>query len=457
MARMRVTVILALFVVCALPATPRSAGKPAPISPQDLAEIWNSEHVSPPLPPLLEHDEVDRRLTAIAEADPNRFILERVGASLENRSINMITVGSGPFRVLLWSQMHGDEPTATAALFDVFDYFQRHRGDAAVQRILSSLTLYVVPMLNPDGAERFQRRNAQNIDVNRDALSLQTPEGRLLKLLRDRFNPRLGFNLHNQSWNTTVGDPPKPASISLLSVAYDKPRSENAGRKLSKKVCAIIRDALEPFASGQIGRYDEEFEVRAFGDNLTLWGTPVVLIETGAFPAAAPDPFLVRLNFVGIISALDALATGNVEKADPRRYETLPTNESRGFYVLVKGATVVAGTGAGPFTADIGITGNRRVRTIAGQRQIFMQTNIGDLGDLRTYAGLRTIDAGGLIAAPLWRPDLQEEQEVDLPNFAGKPTEHVIAPGQPAEIVLLRPLGDPSRPASRYVVHTILR
>jgi hypothetical protein len=39
--------------------------------------------------------------------------------------------------VLLWSQMHGDEPTATAALFDVFDYFQRHRDDPAVQRILS--------------------------------------------------------------------------------------------------------------------------------------------------------------------------------------------------------------------------------------------------------------------------------------------------------------------------------
>ena len=131
----------------------------------------------------------------------------------------MVTTGTGPFRVLLWSQMHGDEPTATAALFDVFEYFQRHRERSGVQRILSSLTLYVVPMLNPDGAERFQRRNAQGIDINRDALSLQTPEGQLLKSVRDRFNPRIGFNLHNQSWDTSVGDPPKPASISLLSVA----------------------------------------------------------------------------------------------------------------------------------------------------------------------------------------------------------------------------------------------
>jgi hypothetical protein len=431
--------------------------KGAPIAPQELARIWDAEHVSPPLPPLLDHDEVERRLQAVSQADPSRFIFERVGASGEGRSINMVSTGTGPFRVLLWSQMHGDEPTATAALFDVFDYLQRHREDPVVQRIVSSLTLYVVPMLNPDGAERFQRRNAQGIDVNRDALGLQTPEGQVLKSLRDRFNPRIGFNLHNQSWNTSVGEPPKPASISLLAVAYDKPRSENAGRKLTKKVCAVIRDSLEPFASGQIGRYDDEFEVRAFGDNLTLWGTPVVLIETGPFPSSQPDPALVRLNFIGILSALDALATGNVEKADPKRYETLPMNESKGLYILVKNATILAGTGIRPFTADIGISANRRVRTIEGRRQIQIQANIADLGDLRTYGALRTIDGSGLMAAPLWDASLQEGQEVDLPDWVKQPSARTIAPGQSAEIVLMRPAADPSRPASRYVIQTILK
>jgi Predicted carboxypeptidase len=272
----------------------------------------------------------------VAHGDSSRIFFERVGTSVEGRSINMVSMGTGPVRVLLWSQMHGDEPTATAALFDVFEYFQRHRTDPAVRRMLSSLTLYVIPMLNPDGAERFQRRNAQGIDINRDALNLQTSEGQVLKAVRDRFNPKVGFNLHNQSWNTSVGDPPKPASISLLSVAYDKPRSENAGRKLTKKLCTVIRDALEPYASGQVGKYDDEFEVRAFGDNLTLWGTPIVLIETGAFPASEPDPVLVRLNFIAILSALDALATGNVDKADPKRYDTLPMNETKEFYILVK-------------------------------------------------------------------------------------------------------------------------
>ena len=169
--------------------------------------------------------------------------------------------------------------------------------------------------------------------------------------MRDRLQPRVGFNLHNQSWRTSVGDPPKPASISLLSVAFDKARSGSEGRTLTKKICAVIRDALEPFASGQIGRYDDEFEVRAFGDNLTLWGTPVVLIETGPWPAAEPDPALVRLNFVAILAALDALATGAVNRASPERYDSLPLNASAELYILVRNATVINGAGVPPYLA----------------------------------------------------------------------------------------------------------
>ena len=82
-------------------------------------------------------------------------------------------------------------------------------------------------MLNPDGAERFQRRNAQSIDINRDALRLQTPEGRALKTLRDGLNPRIGFNLHNQSWRTSIGTPAKPG-VHLAAVG--RPTTRRAPR-----------------------------------------------------------------------------------------------------------------------------------------------------------------------------------------------------------------------------------
>ncbi len=406
------------------------------VTPQELARIWDAEHVSPPLPPLVDHAEVVRRLAAVASASPDLFTLETIGESLEGRSVNHVQAGAGPTHILLWSQMHGDEPTATSALFDVFEYFRRHRDEPAVRGILSALTLHFVPMLNPDGAERFQRRNTQNIDINRDALRLQTREGQILKALRDRVKPQIGFNLHNQSWRTSVGDPPKPASISLLSVAYDEKRTENAGRKLTKKLCAVIRDSLEPFASGQIGRYDDEFEVRAFGDNLTLWGTPVVLIETGPWPSETPDPHLVRLNFVAIVSALDALATGRVTRANAKRYESLPVNESQMFYIAIRNATLINGAGAPPFTADIGIVANRRVRTVDGRREIVIATSVDDLGDLRTSGALREIDASGVFAVP--DTGYREGGMVDLPDWRRR-LDVTIAPGQPSRIALLKP------------------
>ena len=410
----------------------------SPVSMAELGAIWDAEHVSAALPPLVDHADVVRRISELAARTPDLFTTEKIGESIEGRSIHHVKTGNGAFAVLLWSQMHGDESTATSALFDVFEYLRRHRRDPAVERILSRLTLHAVPMLNPDGAERFERRNAQGIDINRDALRLQTPEGKALKGLRDRLSPGVGFNLHNQSWRTSVGRPPKPASISLLSVAYDEPRSENAGRRLTKQLCAIIRDALEPSAPAQIGRYDDEFEVRAFGDNITLWGTPVVLIETGPWPSPEPDAALVRLNFLAIVAALDALATGSVERADLQRYETLPLNESKMFAVLIRNATVISGKGIPPFTADIGVVANRRVQIAGGRRELHTSLTIEDVGDLRTMGGLRTIDASGMTAIPLADDGVVAGQTIDLPEWktlAGAP----IVVGQAARIVLLKP------------------
>ena len=438
---------IALCVLLAFAAAAQRGRQPS-ISPQDLARIWDKEHVSPPVSPTVDHADVVRRLAALVAAAPDLFEVEKAGESVEGRSINHLRVGRGPFRVLLWSQMHGDESTATSALFDLFEYIRSHRNDEAVRGILTNLTLHVVPMVNPDGAERFQRRNAQSIDVNRDALSLQTPEGQVLKAIRDRFQPRVGFNLHNQSWRTSVGDPPKPASISLLSVAYDAKRSENSGRVLTKKICAVIREALEPFASGQIGRYDDTFEVRAFGDNITLWGTPVVLIETGPWPSENPDPPLVRLNFIALVSALDALATGRVNRADARRYDGLPMNESRMFYIAVRSATVINGAGVKPFTADIGIVATRRVRVVNGRRDVVLTTGIDDMGDLRTSGALREIDASALTAVR--DAGYQEGQLVNLPDWRHR-SETSLAVGQPARIALLRPAAE-----GKYRVELVL-
>ena len=254
------------------------------------------------------------------------------------------------------------------------------------------------------------------------------------------MNPPIGFNLHNQNWRTSVGKTGKPAAMSLLAVSFDEARSDNPGRIRAKKVASVIRDAVEPLAPGMIGRYDDEFEVRAFGDNLTKWGTSVVLIETGPYPGPDPDRALVRMNFVALLTSLDALASGRVDRADPARYETLPFNDSNLLHTIIAHATHRARHGVAPFLGDIGIAGVAgRARGRSAERQ----------------RGVRRADRGTRRPARLRRardhrrhgPDRRAAVGQDAEGgrrghaatgAAGR-TSPVIAPGQPAAVVLLRP------------------
>ena len=86
----------------------------------------------------------------------------------------MITLGTGSRSVLLWSQMHGDEPSATPALLDIAHVLLGSADEPGAKAILEDLTLLMIPMLNPDGSEIYDRRNLQAIDINRDALNLAT-------------------------------------------------------------------------------------------------------------------------------------------------------------------------------------------------------------------------------------------------------------------------------------------
>jgi hypothetical protein len=408
------------------------------LGPVALAAWWDAHHVTLPPAALVTHADVVAAATRAVDADPGRVAREVIGRSVEGRDLLHLTIGRGPTPVLLWSQMHGDEPSATSALFDLLEWIRRDRGSAAVQRLEDRLTVHLVPMLNPDGAERFIRRNAQGIDINRDALHLQTPEGRALKSLRDRLQPVLGFNLHNQNGQTSAGSPPKPATISLLAVAHDAARSDSPRRTLAKQTAAIVREALEPLIPGQVGRYSDEFEVRAFGDNIARWGTGVVLIESGPLPGADADRALVRLNFVALVTALDGLASGRTAAHPTVAYDTLPVNESNLLAVRVRNATIVAGTGVAPFVGDIGLTTTRALGRGEGPRRLDVAARIADLGDLRVFGALEEVDGTGLTATPAFDGAAREGDIVQMPDWSAwrGPT---LTVGQPGVVLLLAP------------------
>jgi hypothetical protein len=278
---------------------------------------------------------------------------EEVGRSLEGRPLTLFRFGTGPTRVLLWSQMHGDETTATRALADLLHHIATARpDDARVRRWHDELSVLVLPMLNPDGAERHARRNIAGIDVNRDARELATPEGRALKAVHDRFRPHYGFNLHDQNPRWRVGTTSRRAAISLLAPPPDHARTRTPQVARAERLATLMGRGVEPLVGGHITRYDESFNPRAFGDLMQSWGTATILVESGGWDGEPTKHLLRRVNFVMLVHALDALATAAHERVDPAWYRALPPNGRALNDVLIAGGRVVV-AGAAPVRADL--------------------------------------------------------------------------------------------------------
>jgi len=320
------------------------------------------------------------------------FRVEEVGQSIQGRAIRSVTYGDGPVTVLLWSQMHGDESTASMSLADVLQFLAGAQPDALRDRLRRELTIVFIPMLNPDGAELFQRENALGIDVNRDARRLSTPEARALKAVHTRLQPQFGFNLHDQNARTLVGPRGAQAGIALLAPAYDSSRGYNEVRSRARLVAATMATVLQQDIPGRIAKYDDGFNPRAFGDLMQTWGTSTVLIESGALPDDPQKQRLRRLNAVAILAALDAIASRRLNDASPESYESLPFNAGGASDLLVRGGMIVL-PGRPPMLADIAINYDDAVGRAAGK--------VREIGDLQAVVAIDTMDVTGLFIHPV--------------------------------------------------------
>jgi hypothetical protein len=322
------------------------------------------------------------------------YKIESVGQSFEGRDIQMLKIGNGAKKVLLWTQMHGDEPTATMASFDIFNFFEgKNDGfDELRKTILDHTTLYFVPMLNPDGAERYQRRTMQGIDMNRDAAARQTPEAQILKGLVDKLKPDFGFNLHDQSPRYSAGRSPKVATISFLATSYDYELSINPVRERSMQLIVGMNKILQEYIPGQVARYSDDHEPRGFGDNVQKWGTTLVLIESGGYVGDPEKQYIRQLNFIAILSALGTISDNSLTKENREEYYNIPENGRWVYDLVVRNANVKQ---AGKtFTADLGI--NRSEVSYSSATKFFYYSKIEDFGDLHPQYGSQELDAAGL-------------------------------------------------------------
>ena len=394
---LNVTTVSTFLLVLALQTTQAAAG------PEELWDIWQQERFVQTPAPCIRPPDLQTELQRLAELHPGTITLEEIGRSVQDRPINMITLGRGDRTVLLWSQMHGDEPSATPALLDIVQYLLSRADQPEAAAILDGLTLLMIPMLNPDGAEIYQRRNQQAIDINRDALHLSTPEGRILKGIRDEHQPMLGFNLHDQGRRIAVGDTGVLATISVLAVAGDAEGTLTPGRQRARRACSAIAQSLTRFIPGGVARYGEDWNSRAFGDNITAWGTPVVLIESGGVPPGHPLEELTRLNFVAILTVLQELVRNDLADHDPAIYENLHRNRRNAWADVVVRGGHLRQPGNGPaYRADLAFMVEVDDRDLAGcSTGRAPRSYIAEIGDASLLGAGREVEAANsLVVSP---------------------------------------------------------
>jgi len=297
------------------------------------------------------------------------------------------------------------------SLADIYNLVARDSDDPLVQAILEGVTVHTLPMLNPDGAQRFQRRNAQGIDINRDARTLATPEARTLKAVRDRLSPDFGFNLHDQGIGTRVGRTDKGVAIALLSPPFDESREVNLVRDRAMEVMGVMIETMDPMVGGHIAKYDDTFNPRAFGDLITQWGTSTILIESGGWEGDPQKQYLRRVNFVAILAALESIATGGYRGVGREAYLELPSNGRRIGDLVVTGGTVVI-PGLPTYRADLLVSFDRPLLEEGG--------TISEIGDLAEVEARDTLSLEGLYIHP-------REEALDR---AGGGIQ--LAPGAPA-------------------------
>ena len=139
-----------------------------------------------------------------------------IGKSVEGRDIHVITVGKGDLKLLAICRLHGNEPAPTnAALLFAYNLLTKRRFlDTYLGDVLDKVSVTLVPLANPDGAEEYYARfsrtpepswmhafeearvNAEGYDLNRDWLFLEQPETQALHMLVNELQPAAILDMH---------------------------------------------------------------------------------------------------------------------------------------------------------------------------------------------------------------------------------------------------------------------
>lgn len=308
---------------------------------------------------------------------PSSFLLKTEGYSRDNRAIHSVSFGEGKTKILMWSQMHGNEATTTKAVFDLFKTFELIGEKSFLKEISLNCTIKIIPVLNPDGARAYTRQNANKVDLNRDAKDLSQPESKLLSAVFDDFNPDFCFNLHDQRSIYSAGNFNRSAVVSFLSPSFNKEKTIHHTREISMQLLAEINCYLQTHIPDQIGRYDDSFNDNCVGDKFQSLDVPTVLFEAGQFALDYQREETRKLIYIGLMKALESILTKNYRSLSLEKYNEIPENKKLFFDSIIRNVRIAG------LVCDVGIQYEERLKN----EEIIFVPFIEKIGDLSLFYG----------------------------------------------------------------------
>jgi hypothetical protein len=275
----------------------------------------------------------------LLESYKSIFEISEIGKSVQQRSIYQVKIGSGKTKILLWSQMHGNEPTTTKGLFDFFKFLAS--DDKKAQEIKKNYTLLCIPMLNPDGAFAYTRENANAIDLNRDALHASQPEMQVLKTLYADFQPDFCYNLHDQRTIFGTEGHNLPATISFLAPAYNQNREYNQVRLRAISIINQMNIELKKYIPNQIGRFDDSYNINCTGDYFTTQNTPTILFEAGHFQDDYQREESRKFVFIALFSSFQVINENVIVSNEIDNYLRISQNNKNYFDIIYKNVKII--------------------------------------------------------------------------------------------------------------------
>lgn len=264
-------------------------------------------------------------LRPLLDTYQDKFEISVIGFSEQGKEIPLIKIGKGSKVVLAWSQMHGNESTTTKAVFDFLKFIsQKSSFQSDIERFSDTFTVFVIPILNPDGAALYTRENANSIDLNRDAQNLSQSESVVLNTIFRRVKPDLCLNLHDQ--RTIYGlKNGLPATISFLAPAGDSLCTITKSREIAMQAIVKMNELLQGHIPGQIGRYDDSFNINCVGDTFQSAGVPTILFEAGHYQGDYQREKAREFIFYALL-ALFEIGNNNNRDLTYKDYFQIPEN-----------------------------------------------------------------------------------------------------------------------------------